>query len=46
MIEAILRFGVIRGVGLGIWRILRCNHFSKGGIDKVPDKKNVVKWLY
>ena len=46
MIEAIIRFGCIRGVALGIYRILRCNHFSKGGIDKVPDKKNVVKWLY
>ena len=34
------------GVLLGTWRILRCNPFSKGGFDKVPDKKSVVKWVY
>ena len=25
--------------GLSIWRILRCNPFSKGGFDPVPQKK-------
>lgn len=35
-IEAIERHGVIAGVVLGMWRILRCNPFSKGGYDPVP----------
>lgn len=25
--------GVVRGTAKAIWRILRCNPFSKGGID-------------
>lgn len=46
MLEAILKRGFFIGLFLGIYRILRCNPFSKGGIDKVPDKKNLVKWVY
>ncbi len=34
--EAIERHGAIRGVTLGVWRILRCHPWSKGGIDEVP----------
>ena len=45
-LEAILKHGFFKGVFLGIWRILRCNPWSKGGFDKVPDKKSVVKWVY
>lgn len=45
-IEAIQKHGVIKGILLGVWRILRCNPFSKGGFDKVPDKKSIVKWVY
>nr|WP_242003457.1 membrane protein insertion efficiency factor YidD [Culicoidibacter larvae] len=40
MIEAIEIHGSIRGLGLGLWRILRCNPFNKHfGIDPVPPKK-------
>lgn len=36
--QAIDRFGVIKGSLLGGYRILRCNPFSHGGIDEVPEK--------
>lgn len=33
--EAIQRYGAIKGGAMGVWRILRCNPFSKGGMDPV-----------
>ncbi len=35
-IEAIEKHGAFKGSLLTIWRILRCNPFSKGGYDPVP----------
>lgn len=35
-IEAIEKYGAIKGTRLAIWRVLRCNPFSKGGYDPVP----------
>jgi hypothetical protein len=37
-LEAVKRFGAVRGSALAVWRILRCNPWSMGGIDYVPDK--------
>ena len=34
-IEAIEKYGVIKGTFLGLKRILRCNPFSKGGYDPI-----------
>ena len=34
--EAIERYGLLKGSLLGMWRILRCNPYSKGGFDYVP----------
>ncbi len=42
-IEAIETHGVIKGVGLSIWRILRCQPFAKGGLDPVPPKSDKKK---
>ena len=35
-IEAIEKYGAWKGGLLSMWRILRCNPFSKGGYDPVP----------
>lgn len=39
-VEAIERFGALKGTGLAVWRVLRCNPFSKGGYDPVPEKQD------
>lgn len=33
---AIQKHGVIKGSGLAVWRVLRCNPWGKGGYDPVP----------
>ena len=38
-IEAFQKRGFFVGFALTLWRILRCNPFSKGGYDPVPEKK-------
>jgi hypothetical protein len=30
---AVEKYGVIKGTLKALWRILRCNPFSKGGVD-------------
>ena len=34
--QAILKHGPIKGLGLAIWRILRCNPWGGCGYDPVP----------
>jgi putative membrane protein insertion efficiency factor len=34
-VQAILKYGVLKGSFMGAWRIMRCNPFSKGGFDPV-----------
>jgi len=34
--DAIRARGAIRGSGLAVWRILRCNPFGKGGVEPAP----------
>jgi uncharacterized protein len=34
-LEAVQKYGLLRGGLMGAWRILRCNPWSKGGIDPV-----------
>ena len=34
--EAIEIYGALKGGVLALWRIIRCNPFSKGGYDPVP----------
>ena len=36
--EAIERFGVLRGGFMATWRLLHCHPFVKGGYDPVPDE--------
>ena len=35
-LEAIEKYGAVKGCLLAGWRILRCNPFSKAGYDPVP----------
>jgi len=32
--EAVEKYGILRGLTLGIYRVFRCNPWNKGGIDK------------
>lgn len=39
MVQALQTHGVIKGLLLGIWRILRCNPLCAGGYDPVPPRR-------
>jgi putative membrane protein insertion efficiency factor len=37
--QAIGEFGILRGLVLGAWRLVRCNPFSDGGFDPVEAQR-------
>lgn len=39
--EAIARHGAVYGTVLSSWRLLRCNPFSRGGLDLVPQDRKL-----
>jgi putative membrane protein insertion efficiency factor len=38
-VRAVRSYGILRGVTLAGWRLLRCNPWSHGGVDFVEDQK-------
>lgn len=42
-VEALRAHGLIRGLALSVWRILRCQPWCRGGYDPVPPPKNQEK---
>ena len=47
MLEAIDKFGPIKGTVMGLKRLARCVPWKKGGFDPVPDNpKGDMKWLF
>lgn len=38
-VQAIGKFGILRGLVLAGWRLLRCNPWSNGGLDPVEDQR-------
>jgi len=44
--EAIADRGIAAGLFLAAWRLLRCNPWSQGGIDRVPRRGSVGLYDY
>ena len=38
-VTAIRRYGILRGLVLSTWRLLRCNPWSHGGVDFAEDQQ-------
>ena len=38
-VDAIREYGILRGLVLGVWRLLRCNPWSHGGYDPVEAQR-------
>ncbi|MCM1523362.1 MAG: membrane protein insertion efficiency factor YidD [Ruminococcus sp.] len=43
--EAVGKHGALKGTLLAAGRILRCNPFSRGGVDKVPDSFDLYRYF-
>ena len=42
-LEAYRKHGFFKGTLLTVWRLLRCNPWSLGGVDYDPDKLSILK---
>ncbi len=42
-LSAYKKHGFFKGTVLSVWRILRCNPWSRGGVDYVPDEFYLFK---
>lgn len=40
--EAVARYGIVRGGAMSVWRVLRCHPLVKGGFDPVPLARQAV----
>ncbi|MGH2913910.1 MAG: membrane protein insertion efficiency factor YidD [Solirubrobacteraceae bacterium] len=38
-VQAVQRFGILRGLVLAGWRLLRCNPWSPGGLDPIEEQR-------
>jgi uncharacterized protein len=38
-IQAYKEFGLVKGTVLAVWRLLRCNPWSRGGVDYAGDQQ-------
>jgi putative membrane protein insertion efficiency factor len=38
-VQAIQQYGILRGLVLAGWRLLRCNPWNHGGVDLVEDQR-------
>ena len=38
-IEALTTHGPVKGLGLAVWRLLRCHPWNPGGLDPVPPRR-------
>ncbi len=38
-VDAIRSFGILRGLVLATWRVVRCNPWSLGGVDRVEEQR-------
>jgi putative membrane protein insertion efficiency factor len=38
-VQALAEYGILRGAVLAVWRLLRCNPWSRGGYDPVGEQR-------